>query len=159
MAGQFKLLRCMRKRSVGITPGLHAGLGITGYSQVTSPLRRYSDLVAHQQLRAFIKGERLIDKDSMLMRISAGDAASIAAKKASRYSETHWKLVYLLQNPDWQGQAICLDLKGDDAIFMIPSLAMQFSLQNTENFQLNQEICVKAEKIHIPTQAVSFKKV
>lgn len=159
MAGQFKLLRCMHKRSVGITPGLHAGLGITGYSQVTSPLRRYSDLVAHQQLRAFIKGERLIDKDSMLMRISAGDAASIAAKKASRYSETHWKLVYLLQNPDWQGQAICLDLKGDDAIFMIPSLAMQFSLQNTENFQLNQEICVKAEKIHIPTQAVSFKKV
>lgn len=159
LAGQFKLLRCMHKRSVGITPGLHAGLGITGYSQVTSPLRRYSDLVAHQQLRAFIKGERLIDKDSMLQRISTGDAASIAARKASRYSETHWKLVYLLQNPEWNGKAVCLDIKGNDAIFIIPSIAMQFTLQNTENFQLNQEITVQPFKIDIPTQEVTFKKI
>lgn len=29
----------------------HAGLGLPGYVQVTSPIRRYTDLVAHWQLK------------------------------------------------------------------------------------------------------------
>lgn len=108
LAGQYRLRRCMRKRNVGVTPSSHAALGLSMYSQVTSPLRRYGDLIGHEQLRAFIKGESLIDKDTMLLRVAAGDAAARAARQAERNSNTHWTLVYLLQNPDWQGRAICL---------------------------------------------------
>ena len=159
LAGQFQLLRCMHKRSVGITPAMHSGLGIAIYSQVTSPLRRYSDLVAHQQLRAFLNGQKLIDKDSMLERISQGDAASVAARKASRLSETHWKLIYLIQNPEWQGEAICVDKKFDDPLFMIPSLAMQASIKGVQNTELNEKISVKVNSLDITTQAVEFAKV
>ncbi len=158
LAGQFQLLKCMRKRSVGITPAMHSGLGIAIYSQVTSPLRRYSDLVAHQQLRAFLDKRKLIDKDSMLERISQGDAASVAARKASRLSETHWKLIYLLQNPEWQGEAVCVDKKFDDPLFMIPSLAMQATLKGVQNTELNEKIIVKVNSLDIPTQAVEFIK-
>jgi exoribonuclease-2 len=159
LAGQFQLLRCMHKRSVGITPAMHSGLGIAIYSQVTSPLRRYSDLVAHQQLRAFLNGQKLIDKDSMLERISQGDAASVAARKASRLSETHWKLIYLIQNPEWQGEAICVDKKFDDPLFMIPSLAMQATIKGVQNTELNEKITVKVNSLDITTQAVEFVKV
>lgn len=159
LAGQFQLLRCMHKRSVGITPAMHSGLGIAIYSQVTSPLRRYSDLVAHQQLRAFLNGQKLIDKDSMLERISQGDAASVAARKASRLSETHWKLIYLIQNPEWQGEAICVDKKFDDPLFMIPSLAMQATIKGVQNTELNEKITVKFNSLDITTQAVEFVKV
>lgn len=158
LAGQFQLLKCMRKRSVGITPAMHSGLGIAIYSQVTSPLRRYSDLVAHQQLRAFMDKRKLIDKDSMLERISQGDAASVAARKASRLSETHWKLIYLLQNPEWQGEAVCVDKKFDDPLFMIPSLAMQATIKGVKNTKLNEKIIVKVNSLDIPTQAVEFIK-
>ena len=119
-AGQFARIKCMRKRSVGITPAPHAGLGVSFYSQVTSPLRRYGDLISHEQLRAFIDGRHLIAKDDMLERVAAGDAASIAAKKASRQSDTDWKLVYLLQNPDSEYEAFCIDRRGNDALFLIP---------------------------------------
>ncbi len=159
LAGQFQLLRCMHKRSVGITPAMHSGLGIAIYSQVTSPLRRYSDLVAHQQLRAFLNGQKLIDKDSMLERISQGDAASVAARKASRLSETHWKLIYLIQNPEWQGEAVCVDKKFDDPLFMIPSLAMQATIKGVPNTELNEKITVKVNSLDITTQAVEFVKV
>lgn len=159
LAGQFQLLRCMHKRSVGITPAMHSGLGIAIYSQVTSPLRRYSDLVAHQQLRAFLNGQKLIDKDSMLERISQGDAASVAARKASRLSETHWKLIYLIQNPEWQGEAICVDKKFDDPLFMIPSLAMQATIKGVQNTELNEKITVKVNSLDITTQAVEFVKI
>lgn len=158
IAGQFKLLRCMHKRSVGITPALHAGVGVTFYSQVTSPLRRYGDLIAHEQLRAFLDARPLIDKDEMLMRISAGDAASIAARKASRESEMHWKLVYLIQNPEWSGAAVCIDIaKGKPAQFFIPSLSMQTFIAG--EFSLNDEIFIKVSKVDITTQSVTFIKM
>ena len=159
LAGQFQLLKCMHKRSVGITPGMHSGLGLALYSQVTSPLRRYSDLVAHQQLRAFIDGKKLIDKDSMLERISQGDAASIAARKASRQSDTHWKLIYLLQNPEWTGEAVCVDKKNEDPLFMIPSLAMQTVIKGVPNTELNEGLTVKVNSLDITTQTVEFAKI
>lgn len=159
LAGQFQLLRCMHKRSVGITPGMHSGLGIAVYSQVTSPLRRYSDLIAHQQLRSYLNGEHLIDKDTMLERISQGDAASVAARKASRLSDTHWKLIYLLQNPEWTGEAVCVDKKFDDPLFMIPSLAMQATIKGVQATELNDTITVKVNSLDITTQAVEFIKI
>jgi len=158
-AGQFARVKCMRKRSVGITPAPHAGLGLSFYSQVTSPLRRYSDLIAHQQLRAFIDGRRLLDKDEMLERIAAGDAASLAARKASRLSDTHWKLVYLMQNPEKTYTGVCIDKRGNDSLFLIPELDMQTTLRACGDVQLNDEVTLKAGKIDITTQDVTFLRL
>lgn len=158
-AGQFARIKCMRKRSVGITPAPHAGLGVSFYSQVTSPLRRYGDLISHEQLRAFIDGRRLIQKDDMLERVAAGDAASVAAKKASRQSDTHWKLVYLLQNPDLQFEAFCIDRRGNDALFLIPSMDMQATLRNCSDVKLNDRAELKVSKIDIPEQKVDFSRM
>ena len=126
------------------------------YSQVTSPLRRYGDLIAHEQLRAFMAGRPLIDKDDMLMRISEGDIASIAARKASRCSETHWKLVYLLQNPVWTGEAVCVDKKDKQIQLYIPSLDMQTFITPQKKYELNDTLEVKAANIDIPQQTVVF---
>lgn len=155
-AGSFAKIKCMRKRSVGITPAPHAGLGVSFYSQVTSPLRRYGDLIAHQQLRAFIYKRHLLGKDEMLERVAAGDAASIAAKKASRFSDTHWKLVYLLQNPDNEYEGFCIDKRGNDALFLIPQLDMQTTIKNCMQIELNESKMLKIKKVDIPTQTADF---
>ena len=155
-AGQFARVKCMRKRSVGITPAPHAGLGVSFYSQVTSPLRRYGDLISHEQLRAFLNGRQLIAKDDMLERVAAGDAASIAAKKASRLSETHWKLVYLLQNPEAVYEGVCIDRRSNDALFLIPALAMQVTMHNCSEVRLNDCAGLKMKKVDITTQNVDF---
>ena len=157
-AGEFAKIKCMRRRSVGITPAPHAGLGVSFYSQVTSPLRRYSDLIAHEQLRAFISGKKPMNKDEMLERIAAGDAASIAAKKASRLSDTHWKLIYLLQNPENVYEGVCIDKRGDDFIFIIPALDMQTMIKGV-SAELNDNISLKASNIDVPNQKVDFMVV
>lgn len=158
LAGQYRLRRCMRKRSVGVTPGAHAALGLSMYSQVTSPLRRYGDLIGHEQLRAFLRGEPLIDKDDMLLRVSAGDAAARAAKQAERNSNTHWTLVYLLQNPEWTGKAVCLSKEAKQSIFLIEDLGMETAISGTD-CALNEEIEVKPDKIDLPLLSVVFKKI
>ena len=158
LAGQFRLRRCMRKRNVGVTPGMHSGLGLALYSQVTSPLRRYSDLIAHQQLRAFIDGKKLMDKDTMLMKISEGDAGAMAAKKAERNTNMHWTLVYLFQNPDWTGEAICVDNTQKLPQFSIPSLALETYIGIT-GISLNEKISVKVLKIDLSELSVEFQKI
>lgn len=155
-AGQYQLRRCMRSRSLGVTPMQHAGLGLGMYTQVTSPLRRYSDLVAHQQLRAFIDGRPLLNKDTMLERIAAGDAAAGASVKAERKSNLHWTLVYLTQNPQWEGDAVVVELKGKQALCLIPSLAQETVLTPSRTVALNDTIKVRAGNIDIPTLSVNF---
>ena len=156
LAGDFAKIKCMRKRSVGITPAPHAGLGLSFYSQVTSPLRRYGDLIAHQQLRAFIDGRRLMPKDEMLEKVAAGDAASIAAKKASRKSDTHWKLVYLLQNPEMTFEGVCIDIRGSEALFLIPSIDMQTTIKGITDAKLNDVRTLKMKKADIPELTADF---
>lgn len=159
LAGEFKTVKSMHRRSVGVTPRAHAGIGISMYSQVTSPLRRYSDLIAHQQLRAFLDGRPLIDKNTMLERISAGDEAAIACKKVERKSNMHWTLVYLLQNPDWTGEAVLVEMKGNLGVFMIPSIAQQTTFIPSKNLNLNDSVMVKVSSIDISTQNVIFSEI
>ena len=40
-------------------PAPHAGLGLPAYIQVTSPIRRYGDLIAHWQLKVGLVPSRL----------------------------------------------------------------------------------------------------
>ncbi|CAL8468647.1 g8187 [Coccomyxa elongata] len=53
------LLRSRMVRGVCTTHDAlpHAGLGLPAYVQVTSPIRRYSDLLAHWQLKAHLRGQ------------------------------------------------------------------------------------------------------
>nr|MCR4821697.1 RNB domain-containing ribonuclease [Treponema sp.] len=159
LAGQFRLRKCMRKRNVNVTPSSHAGLGVGMYSQVTSPLRRYGDLLGHQQLRAFLKGEPLIDKDTMLMRMSEGDAAMQASKKAERNSRTHWTLVYLLQHPDWTGEAVCVDKQAGRALYFISELGLETVIGGEAPVDLNGTVTLKAGKIDLPNLEVTFSFV
>ncbi len=158
LAGQFRLRKCMRKRNVAITPSSHGGLGLGMYSQVTSPLRRYGDLLGHEQLRAFLKGEKLLDKDEMLMRMSEGDAAMQASKKAERNSRTHWTLVYLLQHPDWQGEAVCVENQAKHSVFFIPEIGMECAIGGLGKIELNETIDVKVSKIDLPNLECVFQK-
>ena len=115
--------------------------------------------MCHEQLRAFLDGRDLIDKDSMLERLSAGDEAAYACKKAERKSDLHWTLVYLLQNPDWTGEAVCVDFKGNEAVFMIPSLAQQTMFAPKNKLNLNDKVLVKAKSVDIPNLRVVFVEV
>ena len=48
---------CLQPGSSGIRPRQHFGLGLDAYVQVTSPIRRFTDFLAHHQLRAHQSGE------------------------------------------------------------------------------------------------------
>ena len=156
LAGQYRLRRCMKSRTISTSPLAHAGLGLGMYSQVTSPLRRYSDLAAHEQLHAFLDGRPLLSKDSLLERISEGDAAASAAVKAERKSNLHWTLVYLLQHKDSRFEAVIVDTKENQAVVIIPALAQEALIPLVPGKTLNDTVYVQATGINIPELTAAY---
>lgn len=112
--------------STSIIPDPHSGLGLDPYVRVTSPLRRYCDLLAHQQLRAHLAGLPLIDSESLDARIAAAEQAAFNVRKTERIANEYWKLVFLSLNPEWRGEAIAVDYNNDRNTFLIPGLAYEF---------------------------------
>ncbi|MBO7638870.1 MAG: RNB domain-containing ribonuclease, partial [Treponema sp.] len=70
-----------------------------------------------------------------------------------------WTLVYLLQNPDWTGKAVCIDKSQKVPLFSIPSLGLEVNVAVNGEVSLNQEIDVKVSSINLPELTVDFKPV
>ena len=101
--------RCMPRSEVSITPARHASLGLDTYSQVTSPIRRYSDLLTHFQIKAHLRGapqpftaEEM--KDLTMTITSTVQEAVLVERQTNRY----WGLEYLRRHGDQVWQALML---------------------------------------------------
>jgi len=130
-AGSIQLRKCMRQRTLSVKPGRHQGLGLDTYTQVTSPLRRYTDLLAHIQIRAFLRGNKLLSSDDVSARLGFSEAAATAAVHTERASDNHWKMVYLSDKKDSVWDAVATENKSSRWAVIIPRLALeaQVSLQ------------------------------
>lgn len=103
------LRRCMPRSEIGITPIRHASLGLDTYTQVTSPIRRYTDLLAHFQLKAHLRGDSLPFSSEQMQEIlysvtSSAQEATAVERQTNRY----WGLEYLRRHADCVWQVLVL---------------------------------------------------
>ena len=88
--------RCMPRSEVSLTPARHASLGLATYTQVTSPIRRYGDLIAHFQIKAHLRGDPLPFPPEMLQNLLLSTAsAAYEATLVERQTNRYWGLEYL----------------------------------------------------------------
>lgn len=151
-AGAFQLRRCMRPRILSVKPGIHQGLGLDLYTQVTSPLRRYTDLLAHMQIKAYLRNEAPISEDLMLARLAASERAAIAVNKAERASRAHFTAVYLADKIDSEWEGIIIERRGPHAIVLIPALGLEIQAAppRSGNYEPNTACIMKLSSVKIP---------
>lgn len=82
---------------VGVEPMEHATLGLDNYVQVTSPIRRSLDLVAHVQLKAWLRNERdvMLSSEKMLAEISRTQSVIRSNRLVENKTTRYWQLEYL----------------------------------------------------------------
>lgn len=158
-AGMYALRRRMRPRQHRTAAGRHAGLGVDAYVQVTSPLRRYHDLVAHQQLRAHIQGEPIMPAQELLARIAAAQQVCRNVRKAERSSNQHWTLVYLMQHPGWEGEGIVVERRGPRSRLLLPSLGLEADAHLRDEAPLNATVRVQVREVVLPSLTVNLAVV
>lgn len=156
MAGSYQLRRCMRPRTLSAKPGLHWGLGLSQYTQVTSPLRRYTDLLAHQQIRAFLQGRPPLSEEEVLLALAAGEAAASATVHAERASRAHWTAVYLAGKTGAQWEGLIMERKGNRFVVMIPALALETQVAARGDLAPNDPITLTLSAVKIPEAELVF---
>ncbi len=157
MAGMWAYRKKFKPSRLHVEPEPHFGLGLEIYTRVTSPLRRYSDLLVHQQLRAHLRGAAPLDGAQIAARIDLAESGSLAIRRAERFSNTHWKLVWLRQNPGWKGEAVVVEQAGQKVLVMIPELALDTKVRVTGDAPLNGVIELSAKEIDLPDLACYFR--
>ena len=140
MADMFQLRRNCSAGVTGIIAGKHSGLGLEPYSRVTSPLRRYADLLAHQQIRRYLKKEELLDLEYVDQRLSRSDAAGVQRHKLEKYANEYYLLHYLKRNPQWQGTGTVVEKQGDRLTVMIPEFAYCYKCRYNGGLREGDEV-------------------
>jgi exoribonuclease-2 len=151
--------RCFKASRHDTSPAPHFGLGLPQYTRVTSPLRRYLDLVTHQQLRAFISGQPMLEHDALVKRIAISRETSIAMRKAERFSAQHWKMLYLKKNKDWQGEAIVVMLNERNTTVITPTLALEPKIRTKGKVELDQSLTIQVSSVDIANLEANFRVV
>lgn len=133
-------LKSKLKRSVVSTAALpHSSLGLDCYTQMTSPIRRYGDLLNQRQLLSFLQhGTPLFTEGALTLTASALEDTLTKANLLSRESKRFWLMRYLEQElergPLELGATVTrTDLKSPlvqlDTVFLIVPLRTKERLQ------------------------------
>jgi len=153
----FQATRCFKQSKITPKASLHAGLGLSCYIRVTSPIRRYLDLLTQQQLVRFINNQTTLDDSQIKQRITQVNAIISRVNKATRQSIEHFKCLFLKQNNNWCGKGIIVDLNGNKATILIPEIAMITQLKLKSKAQLEDEIELRAVSINLENRLIDFK--
>jgi len=159
LSASFKATKCFKRSATSTKPLQHYGLGLEAYLRVTSPLRRYLDLLVHQQLSSFISGEKTLEKDKVKEIIGITNATMPDIGKTTRASNDHYKCLYLMQNPKWQSEGVVVDTRGDKALFMIPEIGMMTQIKFKTLPGLDEKVLLRVSSVDLVERSVNFQPV
>ncbi|WP_369177148.1 ribonuclease catalytic domain-containing protein [Candidatus Thiodubiliella endoseptemdiera] len=159
LSESFLAIKNFKRSATSVKPLLHYGLGLSAYLRVTSPMRRYYDLLAHQQIINFINNKPMLSVGRIKEIIGSVNMALADVGRVDRFSKDHFKCIYLMQNSDWTGTGIVVDIRGDKALFMIPELGMMDQIKFKKLPELDEEMQLKVGRVNLVEKSVSFKVI
>lgn len=155
--------RCMPRSEISINPGRHASLGLDNYIQVTSPIRRYTDLLAHFQIKAHLRGDQLpfsadTIKELMLSVTTAAQEASWVERQTNRY----WGLEYLRRHGDEIWQALMLRWLREDenlGLILLEELGLELAMRFHRTVALGDRLDVRVSYADPRQDRIEFREM
>lgn len=119
----YRMTRILANAAIQTKPAPHASLGVTAYASITSPLRRYVDLLNLAQISSHLEhGSARLSKRDLDAGLPYWRARLDAAGRIQRTRMRYWKLEYLRQQGArkiWP--AILVDETPTQAVFSLPA--------------------------------------
>ena len=138
-----KVIKHLKPSFVTSKPEAHKSLGVTSYVQMTSPIRRYMDLLMQRQLISWLEEQKIYYSESELedtnTRVSL---ATREIKNAQRSRHRYWLIRYLLEK-DLKGATGYVSSKGYNGFNVyIPEFLIELALSNAGGrvFDIGSEI-------------------
>ncbi|MEB3291839.1 MAG: ribonuclease R family protein [Synechococcales bacterium] len=157
------LRRCMPKSEMSTTPFRHASLGLESYSQVTSPIRRYSDLLGHFQIKAHLRGEDPPFsgpqiQDLGLSIVSTVQESTLVERQTNRY----WGLEFLRRHGDEVWSAIMLRWLREHeglGLVLLEDLGLEYPMRFDRSIQPGDPLHVRVIRVDPRQDRIDFQEM
>lgn len=161
---QWRVLRRFKPSRLSTTPGSHYSLAVDAYVQVTSPIRRYADLLVQTQLKALARGEAPpLDAQALVAEAAAIEQAAGVGRAVSQQARRYWTLVYLQQRQD-AGQAAAWDAvvirpSGRRWVVQIPALALQDTVVSGRRWRGGERVRLAVDAVDPRSDRLVLREV
>ena len=115
-----------------VKPGRHSGLGLDCYTTVTSPVRKYSDLVCQRQIAALLRQEPPVFSDAAL-QATADALVPVIARNAliEQERKRYWLLKELQERKGCTLEAVVMNKRRNTCTIMLQDYLLEAPLQDS----------------------------
>ncbi len=162
-ARSWAICRNMSRSEVSLEPLPHAGLGLSAYVQATSPIRRYSDLIVHYQIKSALLGQPpCFTPEQVQELIGMIDVATYDALQVERQTNRYWSLEFLRRNKDTVWQGIFLDwLRENDrlGLILLEEIGLKLPIKLTRQVSKGEILQVKVSLVNPRSDMIQFQEL
>ncbi|MFM9267610.1 ribonuclease R family protein [Tychonema sp. BBK16] len=155
--------RCMPRSEMNLTPGRHSSLGLEAYTQVTSPIRRYTDLLTHFQIKAHLRDEpQPFSPEEMQDIVMCLGTAVREASSVERQTNRYWGLEYLRRNPEEVWEALMLRWLREDSnlgLILLEELGLELAMRFGRSVEVGDRFEVKVTHCDPRSDVINFQEV
>lgn len=147
----YRQRRLFARAELDTRPHAHCSLGLPQYTMVTSPIRRYSDLVVQRQIKhALTSGNALYSDEELQQLITRLGAAQAVIFQVQRKWTRYWILKYLEQEDIRTIDALVLNHNSRFAHLLLPDFLLETNVPVTDREQVRpgELIRVKIDKVN-----------
>ena len=132
---------------LSVYPEFHAGAGLQCYAQLSSPIRRYADLVLQRQLVSALADSSAppYDADEILAVLANTENAEAEAKELERRARRYWTLRYLQRHA--VGRELAATVTRDGASAELDDYAVRGALRGASNVSTQTQIRVRIARV------------
>jgi exoribonuclease-2 len=132
---------------LSLYPEYHAGAGLECYAQVSSPIRRYADLVLQRQIVAALAagGEPPYRGDEILAVLANTENAEVEAKELERRARRYWTLRYLERQA--LGRELRATVTRDGVSAELDDFAVRGALHGAPNVPSQTRLSVRIARV------------
>jgi len=145
----FKQRRKLSPLSIHTEPKPHSSLGVDMYTTVTSPIRRYYDLLIQRQIRNYLyRGVPLYDRQGLEKKRLLLDPLLKNIEGLTRNSTRYWIQKYLSQQIGERFPAFVLDVTRNKYRVLLTDvlLLVEVKKENGQSFREGQEVMVRIRR-------------
>lgn len=157
-----EVVKYLKPTNIGINPEPHRFLGLERYVQITSPIRRYLDLVLQRQLISCLDGSGPVYSTGDLEKKYLKTELAIKEKKIIEKSrEKYWLLRYFKEKELEQITGVISSIRNKRASAYFPDylIELPFNIISDDQMEIGNGIDFYIEDIDLFKRKMSIKPV
>ncbi|MBI5966823.1 MAG: RNB domain-containing ribonuclease [Deltaproteobacteria bacterium] len=146
----YRLRRVMNRVEVRTQPLRHSGLGAEAYLTLTSPMRRFYDLLIEQQILRALRGDPVLNEGQLEEIITAVGPKLTKVGLVEELTEQYWILRYLEKRLGSTATAVILDRFPNKYLIHLNEYLLETDMAAPagREYEPGDQILVRVEKVH-----------